>query len=212
MKHLNIMLQVKRHKHPQLGSLLNHAFTTVELLVVVVILSILSGVTIAASIREIWRNEARTAALDISQWLEAVRRNATRGAACTVTIANQTSATAATTIATSAVTTSPTVSITNQCLISTPLRLESIAVAGSGNTFRVNANPTTSFSFTSRGTIFNAAAPSTGDFTNPLQISVNTVSGGVTRAPMFCVRVRPPMGEIDVISNNSATTGRCSTP
>ena len=178
-----------------------------EAVVVVAILGIFASLAISATLREIWSAEARAAAEDISQWMETVRRNAMRGAGCTVTISTPSSATSSTTIATASVQGTPTTAISNQCLIGTPLQLES--VVNSKNTFKIEASPTTSFTFTSRGTIYNNSAAD-GAFSNDLQISINTKVGGSAKSPMYCVRIRPPMGEIAVINNSLKTAGRCS--
>lgn len=181
-------------------------YTLAEMMVIVGILSILAVISLSVTLKELTQAEARAVAQDISQWMEAVRRNATRGAGCNVTITNTLNANSQTNIAESAVFSSPSISISNQCLSSTPLKLQS--ANSTTRTFRVQASPTTSFTFTSRGTIFNSSSAN-GDFTQDLQITVNAVSSGVVQPPMYCVRIRPPMGEIDVITNDSATSGRC---
>ena len=188
-------------------------FSLVEALVVVLIIGTVGTLSFGALQREHHRNNALSAANDIAGWLEANRRNSERGTACQITFTPPSSgslASTATQLATSALYPSTATSaLADQCRTSKPLRLESTSP---NLRFRVAVDPVSELVFTPRGTIFNPAAGATnGAFSADIHISINAANSGSTFTPMYCVRIRPPMGEIDVIADGSATSGRCST-
>lgn len=68
------------------GLLAPAGYSLTELMVVVVVIGILSGVVIDAGIRDWRRERVNTVIVELAGWLETVRRDALRGRSCTVTI------------------------------------------------------------------------------------------------------------------------------
>lgn len=139
-------------------------------------------------------------AVELTGWLEAVRRASLKGNPCEVTIHTTSSAPAGSTVASAAV--DPSVAsgaaIVNTCLNQDPLQITSIS--GGNDRYAISANPAT-FTFTPRGTVVGLD-PSTG---LEMRISLNNT------APMRCVQISSPLGLIRVGIDEEGS-GSCTYP
>lgn len=124
----------------------HHGFTLIELLVVVAVVGILSAVGIAASGNDWRRERVNAVAIELSGWLDAVRRTSLKGNACQVTIGGGNLTAGATLATASELVTNPSNDpIPNNCLTGQPMR-----ISGSlGNsTYVIAPAGVTSFKFT----------------------------------------------------------------
>jgi prepilin-type N-terminal cleavage/methylation domain-containing protein len=64
----------------------NPGFSLTEVLVVVAILDVLSGLVIDAGIRDWRREQVNAVVVELAGWLESVRRAALKGSSCQVTL------------------------------------------------------------------------------------------------------------------------------
>lgn len=176
-----------------------NGFTLSELLVVIVILGLLGAV--AAGLPFLLRRDrAAAAANELAGWLTAVRRAAERGASCEVEITTSNSATTGDLLAEAGrFENTEATALANPC--GPELFLPPLGPAGS---VRISADPTDTFVFTPRGTVFIPGGGNTA-----IEISFNSLQGGNPTPPMRCVRIVPPLGVIEVV-NSGATTGRCN--
>jgi len=150
----------------------NPGFSLTEVLVVVAILDVLSGLVIDAGIRDWRREQVNAVVVELAGWLESVRRAALKGSSCQVTLFDGTLAAGAvlaqgadvgTTDADAAAATSP---IANNCRSSQ--RFQVVTTAGS-------------FVFTPAGTLFPAPAANA-----PIVIQVSLADG---QDPQRCVQL-----------------------
>lgn len=176
----------------------HHGFTLIELLVVVAVVGILSAVGIAASGNDWRRERVNAVAIELSGWLDAVRRTSLKGNACQVTIGGGNLTAGATLATASELVTNP--SIANNCLTGQPMR-----ISGSlGNsTYVIAPGGNTSFKFTPRGTV-NAAAANT-QLASPVVIEISLAGAS---GPLRCVRISEGLGLISVGASNSSA-GTC---
>lgn len=160
-------------------------FTVTELLVTVVILGVLAGLSIDAGLREWRREQVNAVAIELSGWLEQVRRSALRGQSCTVSVNSPTALTElrpSDQLASSTPLANTTTALTdpNRCLSNAPLNVP-------GNTtnsrFTVSSR---SFTFTPRGSVVMS--------NNPTNIIIGLVGTDATR----CVRISDILGVIDI--------------
>ncbi|MCP9793119.1 prepilin-type N-terminal cleavage/methylation domain-containing protein [Vulcanococcus limneticus Candia 3F8] len=176
------------------------AFTLTELMITVTVLGILSAIALRVTGVEWRRGRVNAVAVELTGWLEAVRRASLKGNPCQVTIHTTSSAPAGSTVASAAV--DPSVAseaaIVNTCLNQDPLQITSIS-SGSDR-YAISADPTV-FTFTPRGTVVGLN-PSTG---LEVRISLNNT------APMRCVQISSPLGLIRV-GNDEDGSGTCTYP
>lgn len=176
-------------------------FTVTELMVVVAILGILSGIAISISGAEWRRTRVNTVVTELSGWLEAVRRASLKGNACQVTITggdligNAPLASATEIAATGS-------EITNNCLSNSPLTISS--VFATNETMTISPNGPTIFKFTPRGSV-NAQADNT-----PLgsAVVIEVFLTGST-GPKRCVQISPGLGLISIGSSDTSG-GTCT--
>ncbi|MEA5414894.1 pilus assembly FimT family protein [Synechococcus sp. BA-132 BA5] len=179
-------------KHPS-----HPGFTLIELLAVVAVVGILSAVGIAASGNDWRRERVNAVAIELSGWLDAVRRTSLKGNACQVTIGGGNLTSGATLATASELITNP--SIANNCLTAQPMR-----ISGSlGNsTYVIAPAGDTIFKFTPRGTV-NAEATD-AQLTSDVEIAISLAG---TSGPTRCVRISKGLGLISIgASNDIAVT------
>ena len=175
--------------------------TLIELLIVVSILAIISSISVVA-LRSFWQGQVLRANLDIVRnWLEATRRAALRGEACTITFNNGTRADMATIISS----TPSSSGFIASCNQPNTLQLES---PGNGRTYNFLASTGGSalsqFTFTPRGTLFNTNA--TPSFSSDIIISLQiTSSTGTAQSTKYCLRLSPLMANITQPSSVNCT-------
>ena len=181
----------------------NPGISLTEVLVVVAILSVLSGLVIDAGIRDWRREQVNAVVVELAGWLESVRRAALKGSSCQVTLFDGTLAAGAvlaqgadvgTTDADSVAAASP---IANNCRSSQPLVIPSL---GTVQSFQIAATAG-SFVFTPAGTLYPAPQPSA-----PIVIEVSLADG---QDPQRCVQLEGMMGHIQV---GRFKAGYCDTP
>lgn len=170
------------------------AFNVTELLVIVAMIGILSGVSISLSGNEWRRERVNSQALQLAGWLDSVRQlsQKQRGAGCTVTLSTGT-VSGGGVLAEINSTTSPT------CASQSPEpQLRAAAIAGD-STFSVTPSAS-SLVFTPRGTT-----------TNSSNIDIGIVLTG--QAPQRCVRVTPIIGMIRIGRNDTSSnsSNACTT-
>lgn len=153
-------------------------FSMLEVLIAALVILLLSGLSINATLNQ-WRSEqAYAVAEELAGWLVLVQRAAMRGSPCLITIA-PTSGTVNSGEVLASVSQSSSGSLTNSCSAFSPLRLESVPA---GVRFSISPSPL-SFSFTPRGTI-------AGSSSDPVVITVSNQAGGSVR----CVRLDGLLG------------------
>lgn len=155
----------------------SQGMTLPELLMVITILGVLVGVGVDTGIKEWRREKVNKVAIELAGWLENARRAALRGDSCTVTVTTGTLNDGGTLA-------------TATCLTKWPLVINN----NDANIGYTISAPTTSFSFTPRGTLHPSDAA----------ISVTVAHQGVSR----CVAVS---GLLGVISPGKVSGGSCST-
>ena len=176
------------------------AFTLTELMITVAVLGILSSIALRVTGIEWRRGRVNAVAVELTGWLEAVRRASLKGNPCEVTIHSTSSAPAGSTVASAAV--DPSVAsgaaIVNTCLNQDPLQITSIS--GGNDRYAISTN-TATFTFTPRGTVVGLD-PTTG---LEVRISLNNT------APMRCVQITSPLGLIRVGIDEEGS-GSCTYP
>ncbi len=176
------------------------AFTLTELMVTVALIGILSAIALRVTGVEWRRGRVNAVAVELTGWLEAVRRAALKGNPCEVTIHTSSAAAAGSTVASAAV--DPSVAsgaaIVNTCLNQDPLTIT--AVSSGSDRYAISATPAV-FTFTPRGTVVGLN-PSTG---LEVRISLNNTP------PMRCVQITSPLGLIRV-GNDENGSGTCTYP
>ena len=177
-------------------------FSVTEVMVVVVIVGILSAVGINASGNEWRREQVNAVAIELSGWLETVRRSALRGNSCAVTI-NGGSLSAGGTLATATENTGTAfgsgAAIGNNCLTGQPLTIS--GGGSSATSYTIAPSGTTQLTFTPRGTV-NATAADT-PITSPIEIRI-ALTGST--GPMRCVRISPGLGMVAIGASNTSGT------
>ena len=180
----------------------NPGFSLTEVMVVVAILSVLSGLVIDAGIRDWRREQVNAVVVELAGWLESVRRAALKGSSCQVTLFDGTLAAGAVlaqgedvgaTDADSVAAASP---IANNCRSSQPLVIPSLSAV---QRFQIAATAG-SFVFTPAGTLYPAPQRSA-----PIVIEVSLADG---QDPQRCVQLEGLMGLIQVGRLNA---GHCDT-
>ena len=182
----------------------NPGFSLTEVMVVVAILSVLSGRVIDAGIRDWRREQVNAVVVELAGWLESVRRAALKGSSCQVTLTTTNGTLAAGAVmaqgadvgATDADSDAAASSIANNCRSSQPLVIPSL---GTIQSFQIVANADT-FVFTPAGTLYPAPQPSA-----PIVIQVSLADG---QDPQRCVQLEGMMGHIQVGRFNA---GYCDT-
>ena len=182
----------------------NPGISLTEVLVVVAILSVLSGLVIDAGIRDWRREQVNAVVVELAGWLESVRRAALKGSSCQVTLTTTDGTVAAGAVlargadvgATDADSVAAASPIANNCRSSQPLVIPSL---GTIQSFQIVANAD-SFVFTSAGTLYPAPQPSA-----PIVIQVSLADG---QDPQRCVHLEGMMGHIQVGRFNA---GYCDT-
>lgn len=174
-------------------------FTLTELMVTVAILGILSAIVLRISGVEWRRARVNAVAVELTGWLEAVRRASLKGNPCQVTIHTSSSAAAGSTVASAAVDPLATgAAIANTCLNQDPLLIS--AFSGGSDRYGISSTPSV-FTFTPRGTVVGLD-PTTG---LEIRISLNNT------APARCVQITSPLGLIRVGIDESGS-GTCTYP
>lgn len=170
----------------------DRGLTLIELLIVVAIIGTLASISMVA-LRYFWQGQIIRSNLDVVRnWLEATRRAALRGEACTVSFNNGTRVDTNTVISSS-----PSSSgFIASCNQPNTLQLES-----SGNNRAYNflvssgGSSVSQFTFTPRGTLFKTAL--TPSFSSDIIISLELASvSGASQSSKYCLRLSPLMGSI----------------
>lgn len=194
----------------------NRGFSLPEVMVVVAILSVLSGVVIDAGIRDWRREQVNAVVVELAGWLESVRRAALKGSSCQVTLNFDENNSSLTQVFTAGEvlasgsdvgvvdpeeSTLPEGSleqlqIANNCRSSQPLVIPSLSTV---QRFEVVATAV-SFVFTPAGTLYPAPQPSA-----PIVIQVSLADG---QDPQRCVQLEGLLGVIHVGRLND---GHCDT-
>ena len=180
------MRRLKGHlRHPQ-RILFVSGFSMPELMIVVAIIGILSGVTISLSGTEWRRERVNSQALQLAGWLDSVRQLAQRqqGSGCTVTLSSGP-------IAGGGVLAQINSTASPLCASRSPEPQLLAASIEAGSTFTVTPTATT-LVFTPRGTTTNAA-----------NVDIGIVLTGQT--PQRCVRVTPIIGMIRIGRNDGSS-------
>ena len=170
----------------------NPGFSLTEVMVVVAILSVLSGLVIDAGIRDWRREQVNAVVVELAGWLESVRRAALKGSSCQVTLTTTDGTVAAGAVlargadvgATDADSVAAASPIANNCRSSQPLVIPSL---GTVQSFQIAATAG-SFVFTPAGTLYPAPQPSA-----PIVIEVSLADG---QDPQRCVQLEGLMGLI----------------
>ena len=189
------MFRTPDHRQPE-----PTGFTLIEVVVVIALIGIAAYGSVNGILFILQRDRAQSVASELAGWLTAVRRAGERGSGCSVTITPGAALAPNAPMATATADRTVPAGWTNPC---GPAAL--VPPAGPGATFRIAADPVTTFVFTPRGTVF---VP--GGDTTPIEISINSVRGGTVLPPMRCVRITPPLGLIEVVNNGGAIAGRCT--
>ena len=171
----------------------NPGFSLTEVMVVVAILSVLSGLVIDAGIRDWRREQVNAVVVELAGWLESVRRAALKGSSCRVTLTTTDGTVAAGAVlargadvgATDAESVAAASPIANNCRSSQPL-------PGRGQRRQLLLTPT--------GTLFPAPSANA-----PIVIEVSLADG---QDPQRCVQLEGLMGLIQVGRLNA---GHCDT-
>lgn len=171
-----------------------NGYSIVEVLVVITVLGIITSLAIFNSDIEWRRERANAAAFELAGWLDSVRRQSVRGQGCDVTVTTGAALTQADTLATATARTAinpnvGTIADPNHCLSGYPAR----PPAAANTNFTVAATPTTTFSFTPRGTIFPVPAPDA-----PIEITITLNPNGPTR----CVSLNGMIGLTQIGAQN----------
>ena len=182
----------------------NPGFSLTEVMVVVAILSVLSGLVIDGGIRDWRREQVNAVVVELAGWLESVRRTALKGSGCQVTLTTTNGTLAAGAVlaqgedvgATDAESVAAASPIANNCRSSQPLVIPSL---GTVQSFQIAATAG-SFVFTPAGTLYPAPQPSA-----PIVIEVSLADG---QDPQRCVQLEGLMGLIQVGRLNA---GHCDT-
>jgi len=182
----------------------NRGFSLTEMMVVVVILGVLSGLVIDAGIRDWRREQVNAVVVELAGWLESVRRAALKGSSCQVTLTTTNGSLAAGAVlaqgadvgATDADADAAASPIANNCRSSQPLVIPSL---GTSQRFQVVATAG-SFVFTPAGTLYPAPQPSA-----PIVIQVSLADG---QDQQHCVQLEGLMGLIQLGHVNA---GHCET-
>ena len=180
----------------------NSGFSLTELMVVVAILGVLSGLVIDAGIRDWRREQVNAVVVELAGWLESVRRAALKGSSCQVRLISTNVTLAAgdqmaqgedvgTADADSEAAASP---IPNNCRSSQPFVIPSI---GAVQRFQIRATEG-NFVFTPAGTLYPAPVA-------PIVIQVALADG---QDPQRCVQLEGLMGVIQV---GRVSAGNCVT-
>ena len=171
--------------------------STVELMLVVAIIGILSGVVITVSGNEWRRERVNTVALELAGWLEQVRGASLRetnssvsAGGCVITLSNLTSQPAGSTLAS----VSPTSCSPQSTFILT-------GVSTSGDRYSTASTNGTSVTFTPRGSVLT---------TNSSNVDIKILLDGTSL--MRCVRVVATLGSIRIGRNDTATGIASSCP
>ncbi|KEF41343.1 MAG: hypothetical protein ER33_11890 [Cyanobium sp. CACIAM 14] len=161
-----------------------------ELMVVVVIIGILSGIVITASGNEWRRERVNTVALELAGWLEQVRGASLRATSattsaggCAITLSSLTSQPAGSTLAS----VSPT-----SCSPQSTFILSGVAT--SGDRYSTASTNGTSLIFTPRGSVIT---------TNSANVDIKILLDGTSL--LRCVRVVATLGSIRIGRNDAAT-------
>jgi prepilin-type N-terminal cleavage/methylation domain-containing protein len=176
-------------------------FTLAELLVTLAVIGILSAVVLnGIGMREWQRRRVNAVAMELTGWMEAVRRSALKGTGCRVTLHTSTSSTGGSVIASAEPVTSASSAVPNTCMNEQPLRL---LTNTSGDVYSIQASPST-FTFTPRGTARGLANGNQNDL--EITIALNGTP------PVRCVQLTSPLGVIRTGFNETSLTEGCSYP
>ena len=165
----------------------SHGFTTIEVMVAVIIITVVSSIAIDAAFRARQRELVNGFAINLGGWIEKVRTSSLRGSGCSITI-NPGTLSQGATIATSSeyvVAGSESSPIDqNICSVSNPLLMTDINSIDSQSQFEITPSNATII-FTPRGTLY---LPSGG-----IDLTVELISG-----PSRCVSITGMLAEITI--------------
>ena len=177
----------------------NPGFSLTEVMVVVAILSVLSGLVIDAGIRDWRREQVNAVVVELAGWLETVRRAALKGSSCEVTLTTGDKLAAGAELAKGedvGATDANASPILNNCRSLQSLVIPSL---NDNQHYKVTTNMNT-FVFTPAGTLYPAPQPSA-----PIVIQVSLAD---RQDPQRCVQLEGLLGVIHVGRLND---GHCDT-
>jgi prepilin-type N-terminal cleavage/methylation domain-containing protein len=181
-------------KRTQLSPSPKNGFSLLELLVVIVIVGILASIALGSFD---FKGQIAISNLEnMRSWIEAARRSALRGQACTVTISNSNLKDGSTIFGASPANSS-------SCGSPSTLQLESPY----GNqhyllTIKSGSSDISSFSFTPRGSLFNSVT--TPAFSSDLVFSLRTTNSAYQpTSKTYCLRMTSMIGSVQGIGLSS---------
>ena len=160
-----------------------HGFTTIEMMVAVIIITVVSSITIDVAFRARQRELVNGFAINLQGWIEKVRTSSLRGSGCLITITTGELSQGAT-IATSSKYSSDSPIDQNICSENNPLLMTDVNSIDSQSQFEITPSNAT-IVFTPRGTLYD---PSGG-----IDLTVQLISG-----PSRCVSITGMMAEITI--------------
>lgn len=164
----------------------SHGFTTIEVIVAVIIITVVSSIAIDVAFRARQREQVNGFSINLAGWIEKVRTSSLRGSGCLITITPGTLSQGATIATSSKYSDSSSPIDQNICSENNPLLMTDINSIDSQSQFTIEATPPNAeIVFTPRGTLYGQP--------DGIDLIVQLNSG-----PSRCVSITGMMAEITI--------------
>ena len=164
----------------------SNGFTTIEVMVAVIIITVASSIAIDVAFRARQRELVNGFAINLAGWIEKVRKSSLRGSGCSITITSGTLSQGATIATSSKYSASSSPIDENICSVNNPFLMSDVNSIDSQSQFEIVSTPSNAtIIFTPRGTLYGQSGG--------IDLNVQLISG-----PSRCVSITGMIAEITI--------------